>query len=509
MAYPGRMLISTWLLRLSVFACFFSSLASAQVDYRLSFQPSGSSWQVEARFPGRGEDALDFWIARWTGGAYHLADYGRFVKDLTATDEAGKPLAVERDGDSHFVVRGKDAKEIVLSYRGESISKSVFSEGIIDVESNRIAEEYAFVNPVSLFGFVPGRVDEQVRLAVELPKGWTAATVLAKDGEGRFTAPSFYRFEDSPLFFAKDLATSSFEVAGKQHQITVHGRSGADAQAIATGCRKVVESAARLLQGLPYERYHFLFGFVSEGGGSGLEHSDSTLILVARNMPVSEDSETFWGIVAHEFVHLWCAERIHVQELQRPDYTQPFKTGTIWVNEGVTEYFTRHVLLHAGLLDSAEFFEGFAGAFPELPGAKKSWTQVSRDAEDWESPMDLGEFAMRMYALGPRTILALDLAMRGASEGERGVLDLLRHLIDEYVEKDRGFGEQEMNAIIDHVAEADLDFYERYIDGTEMPDISALLGVIGYRLAEGRIVPVDEPSAAQLAAREDFLSADG
>ena len=38
---------------------------------------------------------------------------------------------------------------------------------------------------------------------------------------------------------------------------------------------------------------------------------------------------------------------------------------------------------------------------------------------------------------------------------------------------------------------------------------SGALDVIGYRIAEGRFVPLEQPTAAQLAAREDFLSADG
>ena len=89
------------------------------------------------------------------------------------------------------------------------------------------------------------------------------------------------------------------------------------------------------------------------------------------------------------------------------------------------------------------------------------------------------------------------------------MLDLLHLLVSDYVEKGRGFGEQEMAAIIDRVAEADLDFYERYIDGTEVPDLAGALDVIGYRIAEGRFVPLEQPTAAQLDAREDFLSADG
>jgi len=489
-----------------------ATLASAQVDYRLSFQPDVSVWKVEARFPGRGEMSHHFWIPLWTPGAYHVAEYARFVDSLTASDQDGAPLKVERPETSHFILRGAEkAKEVVVSYAARSISTETFSNNIIDVESNRITESYAYVNPVSLFGFVPERAQEPVTLALELPEGWDAATVLEQDDDGRFLAPSYYRFEDSPFLFSPNMITVEFLVDEKPHRVSVHGKGMDDVQTLAAGCQKIVAAGSRLMQGLPYEHYHFLFGFVDEASGSGLEHSYSTLILVNSSTTVAEETDSLWNITAHEFFHLWCAERIHVQEIHAPDLTQPLETGTIWVNEGITEYFSRHLLLHAGFLDEGEFFATFMrGAALKGLAGDRSWTGVSRAASDWSGMQDLMQFAMRMYMLGPPTILALDLELRRASGGERGVLDLLRTLRWAYVEADRGFGENEMPAILNGVAQADMgEFYRRFIDGAEIPDLASYLGVIGYRIEGGQAVPIEGASEEQLAARRDFLSADG
>src|SRR5688572_3433590 len=417
--------------------------ASAQVDYTLAFEPGGKLWTVEARLPARGEEQIDFRFPLWTPGAYHAAEYGRFVKELEASDERGGALAVERRDDGHFVISGAGAaKEVVIRYRAESISSGTFSKEVIDVEANRIRADYAYVNPPSLFGFVPARATEAVSLALRTPDGWEVATVLERDGKGRYVAPTYLRFEDSPFLFSPTLESAQFTVDDKPHTVSVHGRSADDAKAIAAGCQRIVEAGSKLMQGLPYDRYHFLYGFVPEAGGSGLEHSFSTLILVSPETPIETDTSgpqgsgglQFWDITAHEFFHLWCAERIHVQEVHVPDLTESLETGTIWVNEGITEYFCRHLLLHAGfygeeaLLQSYFSMRGMEGAV-----AKKPWTDVSRAAAEWNGMGDLMNFAMRMYALGPPTILALDLEMSRATQGERGVIDLLRHLVMEYV----------------------------------------------------------------------------
>jgi predicted metalloprotease with PDZ domain len=491
---------------------FLSALASAQVDYTLAFEPGGKEWKVEARFAGRGEETLDFRFPLWTPGAYHVADFGRFVKELEAADEKGGALAVERESEGHFALSGAaGAKEITIRYRAEPISSAQFSNGIIDVESNRIMEGYAYVNPASLFGFVPGRDQEPVTLALRAPEGWKVATVLARDGEGRFLAPSYYRFEDSPLLFSPTLESAEFSVDGKPHTVSVHGKSAADAQAIADGCRRIVEAGSKLMLGLPYDRYHFLYGFVPEAGGSGLEHSYSTLILLNEGIGIGEDQRSFWDITAHEFFHLWCAERIHVQEIHRPDLTEPLETGTIWVNEGITEYFCRHLLLHAGFLEEEELVAGYLESRGmQAAVGKKKWTDVSRATADWSGMGDIMQFAVRMYVLGPPTIFALDMEMRRATQGERGVLDLLRHLMKEYVARDRGFGEEEFDDILETVAgKPAVDFYGRYVDGDEFPDPTQYLDVLGYGFEGGELESLDPLSEAQAKARRDYFSISG
>ncbi|HEX6885029.1 MAG TPA: hypothetical protein VF530_16760 [Planctomycetota bacterium] len=483
--------------------------ASAQTDYTLAFEPGGSEWRVEARLPGRGEDEIVFHFPLWTPGAYHVAEYGRFVRAIEARDEGGASLALERDGTSRIVVKGAaGAREIVIAYRAEPISSAIFSHNVIDVESNRIAKDYAYVNPVSLFGFVPARAAEPVRLSVALPEGWKAATVLAQDGEGHYLAPSYLRFEDSPFLFSPTLETRTFEVEGKPHAVSVHGKGGAELERIVAGCQRIVQAGAKLMRGLPYERYHFLYGFVPEAGGSGLEHTESTLILVNEGMTVTEDEEGFWGITAHEFFHLWTAERIHVQEIRVPDLTQELETGTIWVNEGITEYFCRHLLLHAGFESEEELLESYLelqippGALPE-----RSWTDVSRAAASWAGMQDLMLFAARMYVLGPPTIFALDMTMRRETSGERGIFDLVHHLMDEYASKGRGFGEEELDDILAKVSGPQaVAFYGRYIDGPEIPDPAEFLDVLGYRREGKELVELDAPSEAQLAARRDYFS---
>jgi predicted metalloprotease with PDZ domain len=496
--------------RALAFTLLLASPAAAQIAYDVRPDLGAREWHVEARFPARGQDEITFHLARWTPGAYHFADYGRFVEELTASDGRGQDLVVERIEESEFLVRGAaPCEEVVVRYRARSASGATLDDDVIDVEANRIRDDHAYLNPVSLLGFVADRIEEPTSVAFDFPDGWEMDTVLAQEN-GRYVAPSFLRLEDSPFLFSTALQRATFEVEGKPHVVAVHGRDADDVAILARDCEAIVRAAAGLMHGLPYERYHFLFGFVPEAGGSGLEHTESTLILTSANGGI--DSAGLRGITAHEFMHLWCAERIHVEGIRHPDLTKSFQTGTIWVNEGITEYMSQHILVQAGFMQPEDLLNALASVpnMPMLDG--QSWTQISRDmgADDRPLMRVIMPFALRMYHLGPRTILALDLEMRRATMGERGVLDFLHTLMTEYHEKGRGFGEDELPAILSRVAGVDMrPFYERFIDGSELPRPAESLDVLGYSWDGQEVVELDGASVAQLAAREDFFSATG
>ena len=489
--------------------------AGAQIAYEVEIDTLESAWRVEGTISNPDKTDFEFWIARWTPGAYHPADYGRFVRDFEAFDSQGKMLEVVRESDSTFRIPAAGLDSVRIRYTADSLSEASggmpFSNSVIDVEANRVTEDYAFLNPVSLLGFVDGRLDDPYQVSFALPREWNSACALERDEQGAYHASSFYRLEDSPFFFSPEMVTKSFYLDDLVVDVSVHGKTEQEIEEIVTGCERVVRATGELFGGFPFERYHFLLGFTPGSGGSGLEHMFSTLILMTPT--VGTDSVQLWGIVAHELVHAWSAERIHVESVHDPDYTEVLETGTIWFNEGVTEYISQHVLVQAGYLDEAGFLEELAGPLPfpeEALGqflGGDSWTEISRKTAAWESGQDLMAFALRSYILGRRTIFALDLEMRRASKGERGIIDLLRFLMDEYVAKDRGFREGTLMNHIEEIAGEDLDwFYEQFIDGPELPDLGASLDVIGYRADEQGAHEVESPSEKQLAARADLFS---
>lgn len=480
--------------------------------YVVALDRAATRWRVTATFD-HGGGPFEAWFQRWTPGAYHLADYGASVEQIVAHDGAGGELPLERDGPCRVVVADAPAGPIALEYvAAPCAQRDVNERMILSVEGNRIASDYAYVSPNSLLCFVRDQVDLPCEVRYELPPGWKAACALDERAPGTFAAPSWWRLEDSPALFSATQETATFEVDGVPHAVTLHGAAPGRADEIAQRCRRLAEAAAAWMQRLPYPRYHYLLACLpGELGGAGLEHADSSLIVTGDVMLGTPEYD---HLLAHEYFHAWCAERIKVDALVRPDFTAPLRTGTIWANEGITEYFCRHLLVSAGLQTRAQFFAGLSQQGREARMMRpligeEGWTAIARAAPDWDEMGDLMRFSARHYPAGSFTVFALDLEMRAASGGERGIADLLRFLMAAFADRGRGYGEDELVRLVAGVAQADLDdFFARHIEGGELPTVKERLALIGFTTRGGmqEMVPLPEPTAEQAAALEDLFT---
>src|SRR5262249_13165052 len=146
---------------------------------------------------------------------------------------------------------------------------------------------------------------------------------------------------DCPIELGTRLRRYPFTAAGRPHEIVTCGRSdiALDGVALASDVARIVEQAARLFGGLPYERYLFLLHFAGASGQGGLEHRDSAALLAsAHALRPRKRYEELLELFSHEHFHAWNVKRIRPRVLGPFDYTREAYTRSLWVMEGVTSY---------------------------------------------------------------------------------------------------------------------------------------------------------------------------
>ena len=219
---------------------------------------------------------------------------------------------------------------------------------------------------------------------------------------------------------------------------------------------------------LPYDKYVFMNLIVESGGG--LEHKNSTVLMTSRWATRTAKAYRSWlELVSHEFFHVWNVKRLRPVELGPFDYENEVHTKSLWVAEGLTEYYGRLLLRRAGLETVESFLAGDPATKPGEPPTEIAALQLTpgRMVQPLESASydawikfyrpdeNSRNTAVSYYTKGAVVGFLLDAQIRRATSGAKSLDDVIRLAYDKY-SGEHGFTSEEFRALASEVAGADL-----------------------------------------------------
>ncbi|MGB0651556.1 MAG: M61 family peptidase, partial [Thermoplasmatota archaeon] len=319
-------------------------------------EPERHLVHVTQRFPATPEGERTFRMAAWVPGSYKIRDFGRHVQDLTAT-VGGRKRAVRQTGKDAWMVTGTKDQEVELTF-------AVYGREL-GVRSTHVTSDHAHLFPATLALYDEASRAQPHEVSCAAPRGWRLWSALhGSDDEGAApatvgTAADYDELIDSPLELAppSEVHVVSFTARRKRHRLVFyHPPGGVDWTRLTKDVRGVVEAAARLFGGLPYDHYTFIT-HVAAGHGGGLEHRASTVLGLDPAGLLTDYEKRFLPLVAHEFFHVWNVKRIQPSAFQPFDLQREVHTDLLWLFEGFTAYHEPVLLRRAGVIDDARFGE--------------------------------------------------------------------------------------------------------------------------------------------------------
>src|SRR6185295_7968352 len=282
--------------------------------------------------------------------------------------------------------------------------------------------------------------------------------------------------------------------------------------------QKIVAAEVGMFDVIPYHDYTFILHLRASAGG-GIEHLNSTSLGFARNRFAKEEGwRSFYGLVAHEFFHLWNVKRIRPDALGPFDYTKENYTRSLWVAEGITSYYGDLMVHRAGLNSEREYLEGLARSmqnYENTPGRLQmspeeasfnTWIKEYRPDENSVNSQ------ISYYETGELLGLLLDLEIRRRSNNAKSLDDVMRHLYHEFYEKNRNYAPADFQKVCELMAGSSLeDFFTRFVRGRIdlMAAYGSILGAAGLELQQaGRPIGVPDTSGVPLTAMKGYLGAD-
>lgn len=415
----------------------------------------------------------------WTPGSYLLREFPRNVVQFEATDGARRPIPWRKTD--------KNTWSVDAPGDGALRARWVMYADDLTVRTSHVDATHASVIGAGVFMYVDGRQSEPAEVEVAAPQGWRTTTALQALDETRFRAADFDELVDSPLEIGTHQVVQ-WTVDGVPHQYAIWGRGNADPRRLAQDTTRIVLAERELFGTLPYPAFTF-FLHLTNGGGGGLEHRNSTSLLADRWSFRGPGYESFLGLAAHELFHAWNGKRIRPAVLGPFDYTRENYTRDLWVVEGITTYYTDLLLRRAGIIPQQRYLEKLAdmiSRFQTLPGrAVQPLADASFDAwiKFYRPDANTPNATISYYQKGALVALLLDLRIREATENARSLDDLMRVLWERYGVPDTGFPEGAVEAVAAEVAGTDLrGFFDHALRSTAELDYAGGLAVAGLSL---------------------------
>lgn len=461
--------------------------SSPQTNLKLKYQvampqPETHLFEVTLQITGWQSSKLDLKMPVWTPGSYLVREYARHLQDFRA--EGKQSLNWTKLSKNHWQVDTTGETAIEVRYR-------IYANELT-VRTNHLDRTHGYFNGAALFFYIPGFEQHSLQVTIVPPNSeWRVATPLPTvSGQvNTFEAPDFDMLVDSP-FEVGVHQLYEFEVLGKLHQFAIWGQGNIDPERVIQDTQKIIQAEAELFGGLPYDRYLFLLHLAAHGFG-GLEHKNACSLIYSRfGFRADDRYQRFMQLVAHEFFHLWNVKRIRPEALETFDYDNENYTPSLWFSEGTTSYYDLAFPLRAGIYDAKAYLKALGKEIcrylttpgrhvqPLAESSFDAWIKLYRR----DSNSDNSQISY--YLKGEMVSLLLDLQIRAKYANQRSLDDVLRQLWQRFGQAEIGFTPQQLQSVIESVADEDLnDFFQRYLHTTEELPFDRFLEPFGLRVA--------------------------
>jgi len=441
----------------------------------------------------------------WTPGSYLVREFERHVQDFAPVDGNGNALVWSKVDKNTWRVTTRGARAWKVTYR-------VYANELT-VRTNDLNSDHAFWNNAALLMYPEGGIGKPSTLRVVPANNWKVATGLppVSGQPNTFRAENFDILYDSPVEVS-NFRQIDFEVRGVPHRIVIDGEGNYDPERMRADVKKIVETEAAMMGVIPYHDYTFLLHLRSTGGG-GIEHLNSTSLGYRRfSFGTERGWHGFHSLVAHEFFHLWNVKRIRPDALGPFDYTKENYTRSLWVAEGITDYYGNLTVRRAGLTSEAAYLDALARRiqdFQDTPGRLQmsaedasfnSWIKEYRPDENSVNTQ------ISYYDKGELLGLLLDLEIRRRSNNTKSLDDVMRTLYAQFFEKGRNYTPADFQRVCESAAGGSMEeFFARYVRGREELPYNQFFAAAGLRLEQAGVAVGESNSTAPV---KGYLGAD-
>jgi predicted metalloprotease with PDZ domain len=317
--------------------------------------------------------------------------------------------------------------------------------------------------------YLPKRINERFEVTIERQHtddqfSCGIQPLIEKGHNLRLFPKDFHHFFDSPFIISKDIFHETFSVGDVVFHIWIEGIFQIDQQKLIDDLSKIAETQIQIFGEFPEEDYHFMLIVPENTYYHGVEHRNSTMMVLGENgvLPKSYYNDLL-GLASHELFHAWNIAKIRPKELLPYNYNQENYFETCFVAEGFTTYYGDKILFESGVISYDEYLHElettFRRHFEEADNASQSLLESSFDL--WVDGYEKGtpNKKVSVYSKGAIVALILDLKIRKKHKEKKSLDDVMRKLWKKFGDQKRGYKYQDIQNICEKVFGESLQEY--------------------------------------------------
>lgn len=426
------------------------------MHYHISVpDPQSHFLSITYTIPEIQSDHIEIQLPSWRPGRYEIQNFAKNIQFIEAISAAGHKLPIHKVTKDRWQVGTSGEKEVRIRY---SYFASIQNAG-----SSYVDEELWYLNFINFCMYTEGRISEPYTVVLDLPEGYQIACGLPKAGQNMLAARDFYQLVDSPLLASKSLQQCEYHVRGVHFRIWMHGNLKPNWRRIERDFRRFSREQIAMMQDFPESDYHFLNLILPNAFYHGVEHQNSTMIVLGPDDEGEGLYSDLLGVSSHELFHTWNIIRIRPAELLPYDFTKENYFRTCFVAEGCTTYYGDLFLRRAGVLNEEAYVKELQvymkRHFESSAHAAQSLTDSSFDL--WLDGYEKGipNRKVSVYHKGALVSLILDLYLRKKTNHAKSLDDVMRLLWVRFGKPFIGYTLEDYISIVEEVAGGEIGWY--------------------------------------------------
>src|SRR3989339_967032 len=412
-------------------------------------------------------------------GTYQKMDIGKYVRSFKAFDDKGNELDSKQISTNQWELE-EPAKTAKLVYTiAETWDTPVKENTIYAMCGTSLENDHALINGQCVFGYFHGMQKTPIKIKLDYPKEWLAGSALSLDKDGFYDAPDYDYVVDSPILLG-NLTKATTKIENTSVDVYTYSKTGkVSSDQLLILLEDILTATSQFTQGLPVNRYTFLFHFENFSAGAW-EHNLSSEY-VFNEVPLEGNvAKEIKSVAAHEFYHVITPLNIHSELVGNFNFEKPTMSQHIWLYEGVTEWASDILQLRDYLTSLDDYLAEIKTKLFMNDNYDQAISLVDLSLHSTEKQDQYGN----IYQKGAVVACLLDIRLLELSKGKMGLREVINQLYKDYG-ANKAFSEKDFfDEFVKRTYPEIADFINRYIKGTGKLPIAEYFGKLGIDYTE-------------------------